>query len=236
MYIAIVVAALGAGIIQTVTGFGAAVFMMLIMPRFFDMVAAPAITSAISVGLSATLAWKFRKYIQWRQCLIPTIIYLAFSITSIGLARKVNLEDLTFAFGVFLVVLAICFYCLFDRITLRANWKTAALTAAFSGITSGFFGIGGPLMAMYFISTTEQKECYIGTLQFLFAFTNIVNLFARVANGMFTVELIPFVILGIAGITVGKKVGLRILDRIDPGRIKKLVYAFVGISGILTLI
>ena len=58
----------------------------------------------------------------------------------------------------------------------------------------------------------------------------------RIANGIFTVDLLPAVFLGFAGITVGKLVGLRILDKINPGRIKKLVYAFVGISGILSLI
>lgn len=235
-YIVIMLSALFAGIIQTVTGFGAAVFMMLIMPYFFDMVAAPAITSAISVGLSATLAWKFRRHIQWKQCLLPTIIYLVFSITSIRFARRVNLEHLSTAFGIFLVLLAVYFYAFSDRITLSANWKTAALCGSFSGITSGLFGIGGPLMAMYFISTIKQKESYIGTLQFLFAFTNIINLITRITNGIFTVDLIPFVILGLLGITAGKMIGLRILNKIDPGKIKKLVYAFVGISGILTLV
>ena len=235
MYIIIVAASLCAGIIQTVTGFGAAVFMMLIMPYFFSMVTAPAITSAISVGLSATLAWKFRRHIRWKQCLLPTIVYLAFSITSIGFARKVDLDHLSMAFGVFLVCLSIYFYCFSDKIALSSNWKIAVLCAAFSGITSGFFGIGGPLMAMYFISTIKQKECYIGTLQFLFAFTNIVNLITRIVNGIFTVDLIPFVISGFIGITAGKVIGLRVLDKIDPGKIKKLVYAFVGISGILTL-
>jgi len=80
-----------AGIIQTVTGFGAAVFLMLFMPYFFDMIAAPAVTSAITVGLSLTLAWKFRKYIKLKVCLFPTLIYLFFSIASINLAKKLNL-------------------------------------------------------------------------------------------------------------------------------------------------
>lgn len=228
--------ALVAGIIQTVTGFGAAVFLMLLMPHYFDMVAAPAITSAITVGLSATLAWKFRKHIQLKDCLFPILVYLLFSITSISAAKKLDLDHLSFIFGVFLVILAIYFYLFSERITMKANWKTAALCATISGITSGFFGIGGPLMAVYFISAIKEKESYIGTIQFLFAFTNIINLFTRIANGIFTIDLLPATILGFAGITVGKVIGLRILDKIDPRKIKKLVYAFVGISGVLTLL
>ena len=235
-YIAIVAAAIVAGIIQTVTGFGAAVLLMLVMPYFFNMIAAPAVTSAITLGFTVTLAWKFRKYIDLKACLFPTLIYQLCSIAGIGLAKNLNLEHLSVAFGVFLVVLAIYFFAFSERIKVQANRKTAAVCALISGITAGFFGIGGPLMAIYFISATEDKQSYIGTLQFLFAFTNIVNLLVRIANGIFTVDLLPAVFLGFAGITVGKLVGLRILDKINPGRIKKLVYAFVGISGILSLL
>jgi len=225
-----------AGIIQTVTGFGAAVFLMLFMPYFFDMIAAPAVTSAITVGLSLTLAWKFRKYIKLKVCLFPTLIYLFFSIASINLAKKLNLEYISLAFSMFLILLAIYFYVFSDRISLQATRKTAAVCAMISGITSGLFGIGGPLMAIYFISAIEDKKSYIGTTQFLFAFTNIINLLMRIANGIYTLDLLPATILGFAGITIGKIVGLRILDKINPVRIKKLVYAFVGISGLLSLL
>ncbi|MBQ3193332.1 MAG: sulfite exporter TauE/SafE family protein [Oscillospiraceae bacterium] len=143
---------------------------------------------------------------------------------------------LSLAFGVFLIVLAFYFFAFSERITMQANRKTAALCAMLSGITSGFFGIGGPLMAIYFISAIKEKESYIGTIQFLFAFTNIINLFTRIVNGIFTIDLLPATILGFAGITMGKTIGLHILDRTDPSKIKKLVYAFVGISGILTLL
>ena len=227
---------MAAGIIQTVTGFGAAVFLMLIMPRYYDMVAAPAITSAITLGLSAALAWKFRRHIRWKECLFPTVVYLVFSITAIGFAKKLDMAHLSTLVGVFLVILSVYFFVFSERITMKANWQTAALCAMISGVTSGFFGIGGPLMAVYFISAIREKESYIGTIQFLFAFTNIINLFTRVANGIFTIDLLPAVVLGFAGITVGKILGLRILDKTDPGKIKKLVYAFVGISGILTLV
>lgn len=222
--------------IQTVTGFGAAVFLMLFMPYFFDMIAAPAVASAITVGLSLTLAWKFRKHIQLNVCLFPTLVYLFFSIACINLAKELNLEYISLAFSVFLILLAIYFYVFSEKISLQATRKTAAVCAMISGITSGLFGIGGPLMAVYFISAIEDKKSYIGTIQFLFAFTNIINLLMRIANGIYTLDLLPATILGFAGITIGKIVGLRILDKIDPVRIKKLVYAFVGISGLLSLL
>ena len=235
-YIAIAATAVFAGIMQTVTGFGAAVFLMLLMPHFFNMITAPAVPSAITLGLSVTLAWKFRKHINLRVCLLPTLVYLLFSTTSIRFAKQLNLDHLSVAFNLFLIALSIYFFVFSERISFEANWKTAVVCAIISGITSGFFGIGGPLMAIYFISAIDDKKSYVGTLQFLFAFTNTVNLLMRIAGGIFTIDLLPAVILGIGGITVGKMAGLRILDKVHPGKIKKLVYAFVGISGVLSLL
>lgn len=236
MYAAIVIIAMIAGIIQTVTGFGAGIFLMLFLPHFFNMVAAPAVSSTITVGLSLTLAWRFRKHINLKVCLFPTLVYLLFSTATISIAKRLNLEFLSLAFGVFLMILAIYLYAFSEKITLKANRKTAAACAVISGITGGLFGIGGPLMAVYFISAIEDKKSYIGSIQFLFAFTNIINLMTRIANGIYTLDLLPFTFVGIAGITVGKLLGLRVLDKINPVIIKKLVYAFVGISGLLSLL
>ena len=60
-YAVVAAAAVGAGIIQSVTGFGAGIFLMLFIPYFFDMIAAPALSSAICLGLSVSLSWKFRR-------------------------------------------------------------------------------------------------------------------------------------------------------------------------------
>ena len=236
MMIVIAAASVLAGVIQTVTGFGAAVLLMLVIPYFFDMVTAPAVSSVIAMGLSITLVWKFRKRIQWKVCLLPTAVYIVMSVVAINVAKDLDLDHLSLAFSVFLIVLALFFFCLSDRLSMRANWKTASACAAISGTTSGLFSIGGPLMAMYFVSAIEEKEDYIGTLQFLFAISNTVNLITRIAKGIFTVDLIPVAVIGFCGINMGKLAGLKILGKIDPKKTKKVVYAFVGLSGLLSLV
>ena len=159
-YIIIAAAAVGAGIVQTVTGFGSSIFLMLFLPFFFDMLAAPAVASAITLTLSASLTWQFRKKIQWRLCILPTLVYLSGSMWAIGMVKSMDMEFLTLAFGLFLIVLSVYFLLFSSRLTLRANWPTATVCAAISGVTSGLFGIGGPLMAIYFVTATQEKEAY----------------------------------------------------------------------------
>ena len=66
--------------------------------------------------------------------------------------------------------------------------------------------------------------------------TSVVNLITRIANGIYTLNLLPLTLVGLAGILVGKVIGLKILNRLEPDRIRRIVYAFVGISGVITVL
>lgn len=235
-FILIALAAVGAGVIQSVTGFGAPVILMLVIPYFFDMIAAPAVSSSIAMGASIALAWKFRKDIEWNICLFPSAVYLVFSMVAIRFAQNMDLNLLALLFGGFLVFLAAFFFFFSDRVPLRANWLTASICAAISGTTVGLFSIGGPLMSIYFVSASGKKESYLGNIQFMFAISNVVNLAMRIVNGIYTVNLLPYTLIGFVAIMLGKRIGLKILDRIDPDRLKKLIYAFVGIYGAFSVI
>lgn len=225
-----------AGVIQSVTGFGAAIVLMLIVPLFFDMVTAAALSSSIAMCLGISLAWQFRHKIQWQLCALPTAVYMLCSVSAISLVRGIDLSHLTAAFGLFLIVLSAYFLLAAERISFQANWRTAAVCSAISGLTSGLFGIGGPLMAVYFAAASREKHHYIANIQFLFAITNIISLLTRAARGIYTVQLLPLTALGFLGILLGKQLGLKILARLDLNIMKKGVYAFVGLSGLLTVL
>ena len=120
IYAIIVFGAIAAGIIQSVTGFGAAIFLMLILPHFFDMVTAAALSSSIAMTLGIMLAWKFRKSAQWKMCVFPAIIYLFCSVTAIDLVTGLDVGLLSLMFGIFLILVAL--YSLFasNRIAVPA--------------------------------------------------------------------------------------------------------------------
>lgn len=236
LWIAVAFGVIAGGVIQSVTGFGSAVVMMMVFPYFLDMVAAPALSSAINVGLTPALAWKFRKYIDWKIAVPPIIAYLATSLPILNFVQDIDLDVLTIVFGVFLIVLSIYFFIFADRIHVEGNWKTALICGAISGVTSAFFGIGGPVLAIYFVSATKSKEEYLGNFQFHFAVSNTVNFIMRISKGIYTLDLVPLTIIGILGIHVGKKLGLKILDKINVELMRKIVYAFVGISGAIKVL
>ena len=225
-----------AGCLQSVTGFGAAIIMMQIFPYFLGMITSPALVGATCLALSGTLTWRFRRQINWQVSVLPTLVYICFNLITINLVRSVDLSLLTAAFGVFMVLLSGYFLLFSGKISFSANRKTAIVCASISGCTAGFFDIGGPLMALYFISSCKSKENYIASLQFMFFSSDVVSLCMRAAKGIYTVDLIPLTLLGFVAVTIGKKWGLKLLDKLNIQLMKKIVYIFVGISGLVTVL
>ena len=60
VYLAVALSAALGGFVHSITGFGAAVVMMTILPYFFTMAVAPSVSTSICLGLTVTLAWKLR--------------------------------------------------------------------------------------------------------------------------------------------------------------------------------
>ena len=234
-WLGIIVAAIGGGVVHTITGFGAGIVMMAILPYFFGMIKAPAISSVICCCLSVMLAWKNRKLLRWKLILFSAAFYICASVLTISAVRYLDLKLLGILFGAFLVLLSIYYLFFANRFAVPNSAGVLALCSIFSGVTAGLFGIGGPLMALCFLMRTESRESYTGNLQTLFVLTGLSSLITRIANGIFSLNMIPAVVLGVFSIRLGKWLGTKIAERMDAERLKKTIYLFVGFSGILTL-
>ena len=232
VFLAVGLSSAAAGFLQTVTGFGAATVLMLVLPYFFDMAASPALSSSICMGLAASLALRFRHAIRLRLVLLPSLIYTAVSI----LAAGADLRLLSIGFGVFLTALSVYFLFFGSKAALKSGRVSMVVCSAVSGVCAGLFSIGGPTMALYYLAVTERKEEYLGNIQFLFAVTYAAGLPQRVSSGAYTAALLPMTVLGIGAILAGRQLGLRVSERLDPERVKKLVFLYVGLTGILTLV
>ena len=231
----ILLSSIGAGVIQSVTGFGSGIFMMLFYPYFFPILSASALSSSISLVSNVALTWRYRKQCEWKLTLFPAIVYIATSSAAILFAPYLPTETLKRVFGGFLVILSIYFLTVSGKIKIKANLVSATICGALSGVVGGLFGIGGPPMVIFFLAALDDKEKYLGTIQFFFLVTSLYTFIFRIINGIYGIDLIPFSLIGIVGILVGKAIGTRIIDKINADTMKKLVYAFLGFSGLTNL-
>lgn len=224
-----------AGLIQSVTGFGAGVTMVLFLSGSYSMAVAPAINTAVCLGLTSVMTWKHRKWIKLRMLAIPATAYALISVAIINVVDMVNLDVLEIIFGLFLMALSAFFLFFSDKVRVKANLPTALVCGALSGVFSGLFSVGGPVMGLYLVTVSESHEEYLANTQVLFMGINIVNLAARMVNGQYTPELLPLTLAGILAINVGALAGGKVYHKLNIAVMKKIVYAYVGISGATVL-
>ena len=235
-WLAVGVMSVIAGVVQTVTGFGSVVVLMMALPFFFDMIDAPALAIVINQVFCMVLYGKYWRHTRWGVALVPTVLYSAASLVTIRLATAVPTRALVIALGVFLMCLSVYFLAVAARIRLKPHRWVGAACGALSGASAGLFAIGGPPMALYFINACDTHLEYLACMQFLFSVTGAVSLIGRIANGVLHPAILPYGALGTVGILAGIRLGEKINGKLDAARARTVVYAFVGVSGLILLL
>lgn len=213
---------------------------MQFLPLLLPFLAASGLSSAIIYAGILVLAWQYRHHILWKQLWLPSTLYVLVSVPSVFFLGKANIENLELYFSIFLILLGL--YNLYNvwkagTVRLPQNLLTTVLCSVLSGLGTAFFGIGGPPIAMYFLSLAgDDKEAYVGTLQAFFTINMSLTIAARFASGILTVELLPLAILGMATSLLGKQVGIRLLHRLNVKSLKLCICFFMMVSGIVSLL
>ena len=226
-----------AGLVQTVTGFGSVVLMMLMFPFFFDMIDAPALALSINMLYCFALCWKFRKSIDLHAALWPTVTYSVVCFAVTGLVKGADLRGLVIAFSCFLMALRLYLLFVSSKVKMKKPGSGAGIAlGVLAGVSAGAFAIGGPPMAPYMMAVTRDHKSYVASMQFLFAITNVVNVSGRMVNGIFDWSLWPYIAVGSICIIIGMYLGELVAKHLDPQKLRTVVYSFVGVSGVILLL
>ena len=223
------------GLVQAVTGFGGAVIIMIFLPLILNMTAAPALSDVITMTLSFSMFWRYRKAVHYKSILIPAAVYLVTSTLAIH-GSYVDAGKLKGFFGVFLILLSVYFFAFSGKLSVKPTFFMKFGCGALAGICGGLFGISGPPASLFYLAATDTKEEYLGTLNAFFSFTVIFNLISRICNGFLTVSLIPLMGFGIAAILTGCVLGSRIVKKINIDVMRKCVYGFMAFAGVVIVV
>ena len=236
-YAAFAAAALVGAILQGVTGFGCGIIMMLVLPFIYDIPQAAAVSSVAGLVLAASMAWRYRAHADLKTTLPFCVPYLICSGVAIMFSTQVDQELLKRVFGVFLLALAAYNFATMGKASSKKLPAIAQLGCiVFSGICDGLFGIGGPLMVLFFLSRTDTQEDYLANIQLFFTVNMFVNLILRAVNGVLTVDLAPMCVLGAVFLIIGLQIANRLLDRLNRDVVLKLTYAAIALCGITNVL
>lgn len=224
------------GFVMGVTGFGSGIVAMSVLPYFFVVTQAAAISNFMSLSLNIALVFHYRKAVRWRMLPMPSLFFLAGVTLSILYAVGMDMLLLKLLLGVFLIFMAVYNMLFSAKVSLKANLLTMIICSFISGICDGLFAIGGPLMVLYFLAIPHTREEYYGTIQALFMVAGVYGLLMRIHSGIFTMELLPYASLSVVGAIVGVTLGNRFVNSIDDKRMKEITYGLICVSGVMTVL
>lgn len=235
-FIILLAAAFLATFIQRVTGFGFGIVFMTVAPYLLPTYGeATALSGLLALICALVTGLHYFKFIPWKKL---TVILLTFVVVSFFAVKVVSIVDshtLKHVLGVILILVSIWFFLFNDRIHIAPSSGIQLAMGTISGAMGGLFGMQGPPAVIYFISCTDRKEEYMALTQTYFLIGNLMMTAYRAANGFVTPTVIKTWVPGIAAVLLGLLLGSRIYDRMPIGILRKFVYVFIGVSGIVAL-
>lgn len=225
----------GAFIMRT-TGFGFGIFVMTVLPFLLPSYGEATMLSGLfAMTLAVVVFIQKRRFITWRRflpILLTSMVVSAIAIFSLGRFEEHELRRIL---GVTLIVVSIYFAAFSRRIHLPPTLTTQISMGTLSGLMGGFFSMQGPPGVLYLIKAEPDKDHYLADIQAFFLMGNIVMALARIQAGYCTMAVGQGYLFGIVGVAIGAAIGTWVFKHIPNRWFRYVVYAYIGISGIIIL-
>lgn len=229
--------AIGASFIQRVSGFGFGIFVMMFFPYIIASYGEATMLSGLLAGSTALIiAVRNLRYIQWRKMFPLLVVNIAVSYFTIEYMASLSTGALKRFFGAMFVMVALYFLFFDGKMKLPHNRTTKGVLGAISGVMGGMFAMPGPPLVLYCINCIDGKMEYVATMQ---AFSVILNLFYSVFRsqvGFAAEDMLLWWVVGLAGVVIGSYTGSLFFDKISASWLKRLVYMFLLVSGVVSML
>lgn len=235
----IILLAAGASFIQRTIGFGFGIFIMTALPFLMPSYGEAVTLSGLLSLTSATIVMvKYLKFVTWKRLLPIVASFIIFSTIAICLLDKIEGQAMRRILGITLILISLYFSFFKARlqklIRPTIGWQYG--TGAASGIMGGLFAMHGPPVVLYLIVSEPDKEHYMGMIQTYAVVTNITMLAVRAFNGYVTPAVGSSYIYSLIGLAIGVIAGNWAFKHIPNRLFTYIVYAYIGVSGLIILL
>lgn len=228
---------LGAAFVQRVSGFGFGIFIMTVLPYIMPSYGeATTLSGLMAMVTSLIIAIRNYKYLHWKKLFIILFTFLIVSYIAVQFVSIASDGILKKLLGGILIFASIWFLFLSKRVHLPATVPVQISMGTISGLMGGFFGMQGPPAVLYFISSAKQKEEYMAMAQMYFLLGNIFMTGYRAQYGYLTAAVLHGWCCGIVAVLIGTTLGSIVFRFVSLDILRKIIYAYMAISGIIALI
>lgn len=225
-----------ASFIQRVSGFGFGIAIMTVLPFLMPSFGeATALSGMLAIVTALLPAMRMLGCVPWRKLIPILITFLAVSFVAVGMLGRVDSIALKKVLGLILILVSLWFLFFSSKVHLPASMSVQVSMGTLSGLMGGLFAMQGPPAVIYFISASKTKEEYIALTQWYFLVGNIMMTFFRAGNGFVTPTVLKLWALAVPDVLAGLWIGGKVYSRIDIGLLRKIVYAFLALAGVIAL-
>ena len=237
LYLPCAAAVFAGSLLQTVTGLGLAILTMAVLPFFLPLSAALAISSFLGVGHSlCSLGKNFRLKVS-TKIFVPVLTYFVVSAVMSRFMISLSSDVAIRILGVFLIILSVFLLFWQKRVKFSASIKGGIVAGAVSGIMGALFGINGPPLAIYYLTTADSDEEYLLNIRLSFLITCLYTAGLRILSGYITVEVFKYSAVGLVAMLTGIRTGKHLsATRVRGETLKKAVYGTMILSGLIYLV
>lgn len=232
----IFLAAFIASTTQRVTGFGFGMLFMTVSPYLMPSYPeATALSGLLALCCALVTGIQYFRYVPWKKLVPILVTVLAVSCIAVFIVGRLESSVMRKVLGCILIFLSFYFGFIKKHIKMKPSLPVQIGMGTVSGLTGGLFAMQGPPAVIYFVSCTEVKEEYMAITQWFFIITNTFMSVTRAANGFVTSSVLWGWAVGVAAVMLGLFVGAKIYARVPIVAVRKSVYVFIGVAGIIAL-
>ena len=227
-----------ASVTQRVTGFGFGIFIMTILPYLLPSYGeATALSGLLAIVTVAATVVERRRDLRWGKLLPILITFLVVSFFAVRIVSAVDSHIFKKVLGGILILVSIYFFFFNGRIHMKPSIPVQLSMGTLSGLMGGLFAMQGPPAVIYFLSCSgDDKNEYMALTSFYFIIGNAMMTFYRYANGFVTSVVMKDVLIALPAVILGFWVGSKIYARTPVQLLRKLVYGYMAIAGLVALI
>ena len=229
--------ALAASFLQRVSGFGFGILIMTflpyIMPSYGEATALSGLLAMVTSGIVVFQKWRL---IPWRKLLPILVTFMVVSWFAVLIVAHQPGNVIHRVLGVVLILASLWFFFFSDRVKLRPSLGVQVSMGTISGMMGGLFGMQGPPAVIYFLSASAGKDEYVAISQAYFLIGNIVMTVFRWNSGFVTTAVGQAWLAAIVAVLLGGWLGAVVFERLSAKAVRKVAYAYMAVSGVVTLL
>lgn len=231
-----VVVALIAGAIASITGFGVGSLLTPLVGLQIDIKTAVAVVAVPHLIGTALRYWMLRKHVDWRVLWSFGLTSAAGGLTGAFVGTFLQSPVLMFVLAVLLIFAGITGVTgLVDR--MRFGGRMSWVAGAVSGLLGGLVGNQGGIRSAAMLGFRLPKEAFVATATAVGLMVDgarlpvyLVTQWSEIADAWL------YVIAATAGTIMGTLIGQRLLGQIPEAVFRKLVAALILILGMALLV